>query len=291
MCDKFIDKNPDGSLARKIGKEIQIDNTLARIHPINYHRPFELGSLRITFFAAGHIPGAAMTYIESNEAKTLYTGDYMIRSTLLTPGCILPRDIRPDTVVLCGTHAKHRFYRPVLDDTEIIAAIAASAKRKDAFYLSVNQLTKGIEAVQVVSFAIRKKQLPQLDIYVDDSIWTLAERLVEMKIPVLTSECKRFPLQNGRMLSSLPGVYIGPVAMGIDFYHGRLPFKLPLHGGYDECRAVLETYRPKNALVVHAESNKNKWSQGEHDLADDFPNTAVYYPQNGQSLSLGQSSK
>lgn len=45
----------------------------------NYHEPFTIGNVRITFISAGHILGSAQVLMEYEGTRYLYTGDYKVQ--------------------------------------------------------------------------------------------------------------------------------------------------------------------------------------------------------------------
>ena len=45
----------------------------------NYHEPFTIGDVRITFISAGHILGSAQVLMEYRGTRYLYTGDYKVQ--------------------------------------------------------------------------------------------------------------------------------------------------------------------------------------------------------------------
>ena len=91
-------------------KRLAAQYLLQRITEVNYMQPIKFNDFRVSFFQAGHIPGAMMTYFETPSRKILYTGDYSKHSTALTDGYILPQDLEVDTLILCGLHAKQPDY-------------------------------------------------------------------------------------------------------------------------------------------------------------------------------------
>jgi cleavage and polyadenylation specificity factor subunit 3 len=56
--------------------EKDIENTLNKIHTIDYHQTVEFNGIKFTAYRAGHVLGAAMFLIEIDGLKILYTGDY-----------------------------------------------------------------------------------------------------------------------------------------------------------------------------------------------------------------------
>ncbi len=63
-----------------------VDQTIKNFVHLDYKKPVKIGKSTITFFDAGHIPGSAMVYVES-EKSILYTGDFNAIDTRLLKGC------------------------------------------------------------------------------------------------------------------------------------------------------------------------------------------------------------
>ncbi|GAW32187.1 MBL fold metallo-hydrolase [Carboxydocella sp. JDF658] len=72
---------------------------------LSFGQPLPGSSLRLGFWPAGHIPGAAMLLLEGDGENWLYTGDFSLQPTLLTSPARLPADWRPDCVISESTYA------------------------------------------------------------------------------------------------------------------------------------------------------------------------------------------
>lgn len=46
---------------------------------VNWHKPFQIKGVQVTFIPAGHMLGSAMVYMEYNGASYLYTGDFKLQ--------------------------------------------------------------------------------------------------------------------------------------------------------------------------------------------------------------------
>lgn len=57
---------------------------------MEFGKPIETGSARVTLFPAGHILGSAMTFVESDFGNVLYTGDYRTPPSPASEGFELP---------------------------------------------------------------------------------------------------------------------------------------------------------------------------------------------------------
>ena len=67
--------------------EFDVKQTMKNFVLIGYHKPFKIGNFKITYFDAGHIPGSAMIFVESDKTNVLYTGDFNDINTRLLEKC------------------------------------------------------------------------------------------------------------------------------------------------------------------------------------------------------------
>ena len=111
-----------------------------RMQQVGYHQTFSVGSVAVTFFEAGHVPGGAAIYLQSEERSVLYTGDYMLDRTILTPGLQLPDWVKPDVVILNGLHANHPTYRPKRTLLPILHTVQDHAASGTPLHIQVQQL-------------------------------------------------------------------------------------------------------------------------------------------------------
>ena len=77
-----------------------------RITPVSFNQSFAFKDYKVSFYPAGHIPGAMMTLLEYCGRTILYTGDYSVEPTALSEICVLPEK-EIDTLILCAVHARH----------------------------------------------------------------------------------------------------------------------------------------------------------------------------------------
>ena len=62
--------------AKSIFNKEDLNNSLPKIHTINYHQELEYSGIKFTCYNAGHVIGAAMFLVEIDGVRLLYTGDY-----------------------------------------------------------------------------------------------------------------------------------------------------------------------------------------------------------------------
>ena len=77
---------------------------LERIATVSFMQTMDFGKYKVTFYPAGHIPGAMMMLFEAGKKRILYTGDYSLNNTALTQGCMIPKDVEIDTDIYRPLH-------------------------------------------------------------------------------------------------------------------------------------------------------------------------------------------
>lgn len=250
-----------------------ISNMFYYMNGHGYNEKIHLSNIDVTLYPAGHIPGAAMVYIESDEGNVLYTGDFSMNETFLTGKCILPDKIKADTVIMCGVHAKHPGYVLKNHIDRIIQRIAYCIKKGQSVYLNVKQLTKGIEFVNIVNKAIEWGEIKECPIFYDDKISKLGKYFNQINIQTFSGRCSKY-----ENFASTTGVYIGSQKpWNISDCH-CIEADFSLHSDYDDICNLLDRLTLKKLFVVHTVANNDP--KKEHELERSFQDITVYYPEN-----------
>ena len=155
---------------------------LQRITEVNYMQSKKFNDFTVSFFQAGHIPGAMMTYFETSRKKILYTGDYSQHSTALTGGYILPQNLEVDTLILCGLHAKQPDYVRYSDDLyKNIDEILYYAAKGQKVICRLSQLSKGIEFIKILN----SKNYIHAPIFIDNETMKIISVMERLSEPIL----------------------------------------------------------------------------------------------------------
>lgn len=88
----------------RLFNKLLIDNTVDNIKTVNFNESFYLKNLKITFFPAGHILGAAMVYIESEDKKILISGDFSSFKQFTVDSYLIPENLEVDILVIETTY-------------------------------------------------------------------------------------------------------------------------------------------------------------------------------------------
>lgn len=252
-------------------KKAAISNMFYYMNGYGFNEKIHLPHIDITFYQAGHIPGAAMIYIESDSGTVLYTGDFSMNETALTGKCILPDNLSPDTVILCGVHAKHPQY--ILRDKihSIIQKTQNCINNGQSVYLKVKQLTKGIEFVNIINTAIEYGEIKDCPIYYDDKIKDLGNYLNQLNIQTFSKRCSKY---SDRIANT--GVYIGSKKPFGIYSRNIIEADFSLHSDYNDICSLIERLMPKKLFIVHTADKYN--AKDEHVLERKFQDITVYYP-------------
>ncbi|MEM4589722.1 MAG: MBL fold metallo-hydrolase RNA specificity domain-containing protein [Candidatus Micrarchaeia archaeon] len=106
--------------AKKIDPQLpyernDIDGTFNKTVGVPYGMEHSIGSVKFTYYDAGHIPGSAMMEIKTERKRLFYTSDFKLDETRLLSGATIPEG-RFDALIIESTYAKR--YHPPRRETE-----------------------------------------------------------------------------------------------------------------------------------------------------------------------------
>ncbi len=166
-------------------EDVEIKKMMRNVQAIEYGETLELGSFRITFLNAGHIPGSVMTVVEVDDKRILYTGDFNTLSTELLRGADVYSVGKVDVVIMEATYALYN--HPRREDV----------RRK--FVRTVLEVLNEGGKVLIPAFSVGRAQeimfvcaeeIPEYPIYVDGMARQAAEILA--KYPRYLRDYRRY---------------------------------------------------------------------------------------------------
>lgn len=169
--------------------EARKERVLSMIHPIGFGKTYETDEYKITLFPAGHMPGAAMTYIETAGHRILYTGDFSGQKELLCGGYYWPQGLPVDVLIMEGTHA---YARDAWQQGywNIERCLVHQLQLGRTVTLETTNVTKGIELARYLSAALMKSPCWFSGIYLDASMAPIAEAFEDAGYQVYTSDIR-----------------------------------------------------------------------------------------------------
>lgn len=240
----------DGKNRNDINKDeerrMAVKSLLEKIAAVNYMQSMDFGKYKVTFYPAGHIPGAMMILFDTGKQRILYTGDYSLEHTLLTYGCQIPKDVAIDTVIMCGLHAKHPDYVKKSDTLfkTVNYVLKTAANTGQPILCSIPQLSKGIEFLK----ALNRRNRADIPVYLDESIMKMVVKMEQLSIPVLSRNNKTM----GEWIPEGPHIYITSGKAGVwTGYYREIKVNFSLHEDFQEMKKFIRAVNPRQAFMVH----------------------------------------
>ncbi len=225
--------------------EESFDRIRQNISTVAFLQKIPLPTLEVSFYQAGHIPGAMMTLIKFHGKNILYTGDYSTFPTQLVGAAMLPEE-PIDILILCGLHARHPFYRSFGESDaalkKILHRIYHGLSRQRIVYCQVTQISKGVELIKLIN-----KFLPNAEIFIDERVMRIVRRFENLHIPIMNEHDRPlifFPRKPSVILSTAPP----PMNSGMEIVNGDFS----LHDDFAATVNFVRRVNPKICAVVHS---------------------------------------
>ena len=243
---QLYDKNFIYGAENREERRLAAQSLLEKVKKVNYLKPYEFSNYTVTFYPAGHIPGASMMLFEFGKKKILYTGDYSLDKTALTGGCMLPKDQDIDVLIMCGLHAKHPDYVKKADGLYKTVHYAWKTVKQTgkSAVCHVFQLSKGIEFVKTLA----EKNDGTIPVYLDDRLMGVVQKLERLSVPVLDRNIRPLP----EVLPMQPHIIVtGDRGVQYDSSYQHVNVNFSLHEDFEDMRKFIKQINPKTAVMVH----------------------------------------
>ena len=196
--------------------DVAVQKLLAALTPIEFHARLPLGeNLAATFYPAGHIAGAAMIALDSDEGRVLISGDISISPQRTVDGC-KPPAFRPDVLILESTYGGRLHANRATDERRLVERVMTITNAGGKVLIPAFALGRAQELVEILRAFRKAGELPSIPVWVDGMVRAVC------------SIYSQFP--------------------------GALPLTLQERGAnfFDETTRAIETVAQRNALVWEA---------------------------------------
>lgn len=150
--------------------EQDVENMLNKIYPMSYEAGiYIINGIKLTFYNAGHIAGAACAYIEGNEGAFFYSGDFSIFPQRTVEGAKLPK-LRPDAAIFEATYGDRLHSNREAEEEKLIELAEECVRKKGKMLIPAFALGRAQEVLLILKKAINKKKLKEINIYVDGMV-------------------------------------------------------------------------------------------------------------------------
>lgn len=165
-----IMNNAEGEIPIYAEKHVQ--EMLSRIicySPQYTFEPIKDSDIKITFYNAGHIAGAALIYIQGKEGTLLYTGDVSGVEQQTVNAATVPK-LRPDVLIMESTYGDKLHSNRQVEEERLIEIVKENILNKGKILIPAFALGRAQEIILLLKKAINKGKLPKFKIYVDGMV-------------------------------------------------------------------------------------------------------------------------
>lgn len=150
--------------------EKDVEDMLNRVYPINFQTDIRIiDNIKLTFYNAGHIAGAACVYIQGTEGAMFYSGDFSVFSQKTVEGARLPK-LRPDAAIFESTYGNRLHSNRDNEEDKLIDLVSECIKNNGKMLIPAFALGRAQEVLLILKRAINKGKIKSVDIYADGMI-------------------------------------------------------------------------------------------------------------------------
>ncbi|MGN1357371.1 MAG: MBL fold metallo-hydrolase [Succinivibrionaceae bacterium] len=128
-----------------------------------------LPSITVVFYPAGHIAGAACTYLKTPEGSIFYSGDFAAFSQQTIEGIHIPR-LRPDVCIVESTYGDRLHSNRQVEENRLISLIAEAVTEGRKVLIPSFALGRSQEVIMLIRSGMNKGLIPQVPVYVDGMV-------------------------------------------------------------------------------------------------------------------------
>lgn len=214
-----------------IYNEDAVISMFRRVVPVQFQSEYTLfDHFSFTFYPAGHIAGAACTFLSTPEGTIFYTGDVSSFAQKTIDGLRIPR-LRPDVMITESTYGDRLHASRQAEELRLINAVREHAEAGHKVLIPSFALGRAQEVLLILRQAIVNKQIPDVPVYVDgmvrdiNRVYTqhpaylrssLANRILKGNEPFYTDNIKEvLPADDRELLTEQKGPCIFVASSGM----------------------------------------------------------------------------
>ncbi len=146
---------------------LQVQRVEEQAHATDLRQEFSInGAVNVTFYRAGHIPGAASVFLQSDEGSVLVSGDLSFSPMRATPTAEIP-PVRPDALILESTYGGKLHANRHAEEQRLIDSITEVLDRGGRVLIPAFALGRAQEVALVLDAAMKKRKMAKIPVYMD----------------------------------------------------------------------------------------------------------------------------
>jgi Cft2 family RNA processing exonuclease len=155
--------------------DVAVQGLMDAFVPVPFKSRLPLGEgLAATFFPAGHIAGAGMLGLESDEGNLLITGDFSISPQRTVDGA-RPPAFRPDVLLVESTYGGRLHANRAVQERKLIDAVAKVIGEGGKVLIPAFALGRAQEILLILSEFQRRGELPMAPVWADGMVRAICQ--------------------------------------------------------------------------------------------------------------------
>ena len=143
---------------------------LRRMKGVRWQKPVLLcDGVTATWIPAGHILGAAMSYIEGRRESILMTGDVSGVDQLTIPGMVVP-EYRPDVMVMESTYGNRNHGARSEQEDKLVSDVAEVIAAGGKVLIPAFAVGRSQEIILILKRAMQRNQILEFPVFVDGMV-------------------------------------------------------------------------------------------------------------------------
>ncbi|MDO4922200.1 MAG: MBL fold metallo-hydrolase [Phascolarctobacterium sp.] len=266
------------SKKRRLRQNLQMQSFCREV---SYLQTLREENYNVTFYPAGHLPGAMMTLFEYRGKRILYTGDYSFHSCFVQNQAWLPVDLDVDILIICALHANRPSEKQPRTLADMLEKAYEYLSRGYSVWFRTADAGRTMELLLAVNNWQRQNGL-QFPVFLKGAAMEAALIAEKLRLPIL-SGCHYNCLAKD---AAKPHIAVSgkeaPEGEGYKIFGGNYT----LHESYAEMKEFIKILNPRLALLVHCPSGPNFGGIARDFAAEGACRTQFIFPQEGQIFML-----
>ena len=146
---------------------LQVQRVESSVRATDLKQEFSInGAVNVTFFRAGHIPGAVSVFLQADEGSILVSGDLSFSPMRATPEAEIP-SVKPDALILETTYGGKLHANRRAEEQRLIDSVTRVIERGGRVLIPAFALGRAQEVALILDAALQKKKMPGVPVYMD----------------------------------------------------------------------------------------------------------------------------
>ena len=149
--------------------EKNVEDLLDRTLTYGFNYTFEpIEGIKVTFFPAGHILGASMIFIQTQEGSVLYTGDFSADRQLTVDKASVPK-IRPDVVICESTYGDRLHTNRSFEEERLFNTVAEVVSQGGKVLIPAFAIGRAQEIILILRNYMKKRKV-SFNVFIDGMV-------------------------------------------------------------------------------------------------------------------------